>query len=272
MKEAHYSVVRYIADPARNEPYNVGIILWDEKHHAFGVDEGALARVVRDNPHLERDALLYLYGYVRQRVARSVPPFTKEGELRVIAEQTGFPVFFTEPRHTTLSADDKPGFQETLDRLLDRIVRPPRRRGGGSGVREAAELQRELKPLIEEQRIQRNFPLEAPGTKVARSVDFYANHGSHVALDVVNFALSKASDIRDRADREAFKIWDLLKSDQISHFYVLPVLGAHETMKSVNDIALSIVESTGGELVADVDEARELLVSAAGLRLSLMDL
>src|SRR5438128_1096878 len=130
MRPANYSVIRYIADPARNEPLNLGIIVWTKEGFAAKIDENAVARVVRENPHLERDALLYVDGFIHQQLARTVPPFTKDGFLRVVAEQAGFPVSFSEPRYTTLSGEGGQALEETLDRLLARIVRPGRRRGG----------------------------------------------------------------------------------------------------------------------------------------------
>ncbi len=262
MRSANYSVVRYIADPARNEPQNVGIIIWNDERFGLAIDDAALARVVRDNPHLERDGLLYLEGFLRQQLARTVPPFTEDGFLRIVLEQAGFPVSLTQPRETTTVDGDQTGLEETLERLMKRVVRPARRRGGPAGLKTTSMLQRDLKPLIEQQRIARNFPVEAR-TGVRRSVDFYANSGSNIALDVVNFALSRADDIRDRADQEAFKIWDLLQSPTIETYYVLPVFTEDESMYDAYETARSIVTATGGRTTADVDEARELLVGAA---------
>ena len=31
MKPAQYAVIRYIADPARNEPLNIGILAWSDE-------------------------------------------------------------------------------------------------------------------------------------------------------------------------------------------------------------------------------------------------
>jgi hypothetical protein len=260
---AQYAVVRYIGDPARNEALNVGIILWNERGFVLDVDEAAAARVVRENPHLARDSLLYLKEYLRQRLSRTVPPFTDEGFLRVIAEQTGFPVLLTQPRTTTLTTGDEGGMRDAMERLINRVVRPARRSGGQPGLKTTAHLQRELKPFIQQQRIQRNVTFEAPRTHAPRSVDFYANTGANVALDVVNLTLSKADAIRDRADQEAFKIWELLQSPHVERYYVLGVFAGLDSLREINDIAANILSSTGGKLISDVDEARHILETAA---------
>lgn len=263
MTSANYSVVRYIADPARNEALNVGVLVWNDSRFALQIDEGAVSRVIRDNPHLERDALLYLEGYLRQRITRTVPPFTKEGVFRVIAEQSGFPVLLTEPRFASAEGQDEKALSVTLERLLARVVRPPKRRGGGAGNQAAAALHRGLKPLIEDHKISRHYVIEAPRTQVPRSVDFYANHGSNVALDILNLALAKADDVRGRADQEAFKVWDLLESEQVTTFYVLPLLRSDESMADTNEVALKILQSTGGSVVTDIEDARHILTTAA---------
>jgi hypothetical protein len=262
MTRAQYSVIRYIGDPARNEPLNVGIIVWNETGFALQIDEGAVARVIRENPHLERDALLYLDEYVRQRLARTVPPFTDDGFLRVIAEQSGFPVLLTTPRVTTIAEEGEPGIQSALDQLLGRIVRPARRRGGYGGLRTTTMLQRELKPLIDQGKVERLYTLQAK-SGVPRTIDFFANSKSNVGLDVVNFSLAKADDVRDRADQEAFKAWDLLNSDSVNDYYVLGVFPPEPTMSQSTKTVASIITATGAQLARNVDEAREILEAAA---------
>ena len=136
MTPANYLVIKYNADPARGEEFNVGIIVWTPNGYSVAIDQEAVGRVVRENPHLERDALLFVEPTVRQTLKRTVPPFSSEGVLRVIKEQSGFPIHFTEARHTTLESDSEVGIPASMDRLMNRVVRPRRRTGGGRAVSE----------------------------------------------------------------------------------------------------------------------------------------
>jgi hypothetical protein len=262
MREASYAVVRYIADPARSEPLNVGIIIWTEKGWSLRVDEAAVARVVRENPRLERDALLYLDAYLRRELATRVPPFTEEGFLRVIKEQTGFPVLISEPRATMVGGETVSDINAALGQLVSRIV-TPRRRSGGSGLRVVSFLERELRPYVERQAISRHHTFIAPRTGVTRSVDFYANSRANVALDVVNLALVRADEIRLRADAEAFKIWDLLADGDLNEYLVYCEFPPDDKPEGLKQNATKIMESTGGRVTRDLDEAIEVLASAA---------
>jgi hypothetical protein len=266
MSSAHYSVIRYIADPARGEPYNIGVIVWNENGYAFDVDDAAIARITRDNPHLERDALMYVTSYIHQRLTQTVPPFTRDGLLRVVAEQSGFPIEFSDARYTmTGDKVPEPLVAET-ERLIARIVRPARRRGGPMGLRTTAALARELQPLIKQERIAKNFSVRAPRTGVHRTVDFYANSGANIALDVLNLSLARADDIRARADQEAFKVWDILDGELVNDYYVLGVVPSDRQLAEVTATAARVIRSTGGRFTANVDEAREILEAAAAAR------
>lgn len=262
MKHAHYSIVRYVADPARNEPVNVGVVLWSNNRFALRVDDLAVARVIRDNPRLERDALLYLAPYLFDRLAKATPPFTAEGFLGVIATESGFPIGFTEPRVAAVRGDSKAELDEAVDRLIGRVVRP-RRRPGGGGLRSVATLERDLKPYLAQEVIVRRHTLLAARTHIPRSVDFYANSGANVALDVLNLDLVKGDDIRMRADAEAYKVWDLLGSPEIKNYYVYCEFSAEDRVADVTHSASSIIESAGAKVLADVDEATSVLAAAA---------
>src|SRR6476619_5846297 len=99
MMPAEYVVIRYIADPARNEPLNVGILAWTGDDHTIKLDEDAIQRVVRDHPRLHRDALLAMEESIRERLA--LMPGIPASEIRErLAEEPGFPILLSEPRTT----------------------------------------------------------------------------------------------------------------------------------------------------------------------------
>src|SRR5439155_1319512 len=73
MTAAHYAVVRYIADPGRGEPFNVGVVLWDSEGYLLRIDRDAVKRVSQQSPWLEEDALHHLEADLAARLALSEP-------------------------------------------------------------------------------------------------------------------------------------------------------------------------------------------------------
>ena len=94
-------------------------------------------------------------------------------------------------------------------------------------------------------------------------MDFYANSRANVALDVVNLALVRADEIRLRADAEAFKIWDLLADGDLNEYLVYCEFPPDDKPEGLKQNATKIMESTGGRVTRDLDEAIEVLASAA---------
>jgi hypothetical protein len=130
MKPASYSVIRYIADSARNEPINVGIVIWTDDRVDLRVEEAAMAHVIHENPHLDRDALAYLEEMLDSEVLAQWPKDNGGRTEMFAAFRTG-PVMLTEPRETSIDDRQAMGFEVTLDRLLGRLVRPRKRRREG---------------------------------------------------------------------------------------------------------------------------------------------
>lgn len=251
-----FVVVRYIPDPARNEALNVGILLYGEVESFVAIDEAAVARVVRENPQLERDALLYLEPQLEAELAGAG---AREVE-KFLTRQKGFPVVFTEPRFTTVAED---GYQVTLQRLVDRVVRP-RRRSGGSGPNPLESLARELRAHLRQGDVQRNHFFQGSRSGIPRQFDFYANSKVNVALDVLRLAVAKADDIRQRADAEAFKVWDVSESTN-TRFCVYCVLASDDTLSATYVQAQRSIEAAGAIVVTDLDEAASVITGAGKL-------
>ena len=75
MSEAHYSVIRYIPDPSRGERLNIGILLWeDSADYRLELDQKAIERVIRENPRLERDSLLYIEPMLSEQLSSAITP------------------------------------------------------------------------------------------------------------------------------------------------------------------------------------------------------
>ena len=253
MTEGHYAVIKYIPDPARSEALNVGIVVWTNHMVRLSIDEHAVARVVRENPQLERDALFYLEPLLIEQF--STPSSTAVQVHKLLAEQTGFPVLFSEPR---LTAVGDGGIDATLERLLNRIVRP-RRRGGGAGGNPIETLAKQVRPLLQERHVQRNYSVLGSLSGIPRTVDFFANSGANVAVDVVRLAVSQADEIRKRADAEAFKVWDVLGGKQVSTFMTLCTFSSVGDLAEPNAHARRAIESAGARVVTVVEEAASAL-------------
>ena len=260
MTPAQYAVIQYIADPGRNEALNVGILLWSTQSYRLRIDESAVARVVRENPLLERDALLYLEPTLRRQLLGAAP-FSEERLRQSLEKQKGFPARLTEPRFTTLAGEEADALDSTLDRLIDRIVRP-RRRVGRSRPSPVEIFERRLRPLIRQGLVYPNYFFESSQTGIRRVVDFYANKGADVALDTLVLDIKRADSIRTRADAEAFKIEDIRTVSPIE-FIVYCDFSASDQLIEVNQNARRAIESTGAKVITDIDEAAQVLESVA---------
>jgi hypothetical protein len=256
---AKYSVIRYIPDPGRNEALNVGIVLWTDAELAVELDGQAIERVVRENPHLAKDALRGLADELRAELT-SGGASPEDCVRRWLAAQRGFPVAPTEGRLTTLAADSREAFQATLDRLLARVVRPKRRSGGG-GFDVARAVERSLQPLLSSQRVFRDYAFTSSRSGVSRSVDYFANSGANVALDLVKLDITRADEIRRRADAEAFKIEDIRSTNNIE-IVVLCSLNNDEALAQVNRDAQRIIGSVGARITTDAEEASRVIQAA----------
>ena len=254
MSEARYSVIRYMPDPGRGENLNIGILLWEETSAEYRLrfDQRAIDRVVRENPHLERDSLLYIEPMLSEQLSSAVAPAT--GRIKIILdEQGGFPLNLSEPRFTSVDEDEE-GMDTTVERLIKRVVRPRRR--FAPAQRPIDEMARRLKPLLDDQAISRDYVFGGTKTGVHRSADFFANSGANVALDVVRLALKKADEIRLRADAEANKVFDVLEGESpVRDYVVYCQLNSAREFAGINQDARAIIEDRGARVLTDLGDA-----------------
>lgn len=261
MNPASYVVIRYIADPARNEPLNVGVLAWAGRRHELAIDTGAVARVVRENPRLHPDALMAIGDVVAERLG--LQPSLPGGEIKErLAEQSGFPITFTEPRMTTIAADSGDALKTTVESLLTRIVRP-RRRSGRGGMDLAQMLERRLQPLVRAGSVQSNHLFRSTQTGVIRRVDYFANSGANLALDTIKLDLRRADEIRLRADAEAFKVTDIASRNDVRVVVLTSMPVAEDLLPTANEARL-ILASTPAEIVTDIDEAVQMFNRVVG--------
>ena len=262
MSQARYSVIRFMPDAGRGESLNIGILLWEAEsaEHRLSLDQEAVERVIRENPHLEKDSLLYIEPMLNEQLASAVAPATTRIK-KLIEGQHDFPLEITEPRFTTLPPDDE-NLDTTLERLVKRIVRPRRRRS--HMPRPIDLLESRLKPLLQSNRVSKRHFFDASKSGVQRRADFFANSGANVALDVLPLAITKADEIRKRADAEAFKVYDVLGgSSSVNEYLVYCQLGNDEQLAEIYGDARTVIEGQGARVMTDLDEAATALSNAA---------
>lgn len=255
MNTGHYSVIGYVPDPARQETLNIGAIVWSQSGYKLQIDEEAVARVVRENPKLERDALLYVESMLESKLDATVTNPEKDIP-GVIGSQSGFPLAFSEPRFTALP--DREALDASLAFLIDRVVRPRRRHGGP--VTNAGEiLKRELRPLLRQNVVEPNHVFTSTRTGRSRRVDFFANHGSHVAIDSVRLAVQRADEIGVRADAEAFKVFDIRGVNESINYLVMCEFAPDEELAPTNALARRVIEWAGGKVCDGPEEVMKRL-------------
>jgi hypothetical protein len=263
MSEARYSVIRYIPDPGRGERLNIGILLWDEEsaEYRLEIEQKAIERVIRENPRLASDSLFYIAPMLNEQLSSAVTPTTARIKS-ILGKRTGFPLDISEPRLTTISADED-GLDMTLDRLVKRIVRP-KRRGGPRHPKPADLVATKLKPLIQSQAVSRGYPLSATKSGVPRYADFFANSGANVALDVVQLAVTKADEIRLRADAEANKVSDILSGKAgVNDYLVYCQVTDDRQLSNTYGDARTVIEAQGARVLTDLDDAVSAISNAA---------
>ncbi len=179
MKTGHYTVIRFNADPARNELRNVGIMVWNDDDFRLHVSPDSIARVVRENPQLHFSALDWIEEGIRSRLDDC--KFSPDRAEAVINESPGFPVTFSEPLMTALESDGSTALDITLKSLVSRIVLP-RSRTATRAANPVTELAERLSELISTKVVLKNYRFEHSATGIRRQVDFYANSTTNAAL------------------------------------------------------------------------------------------
>lgn len=259
MLPAHYSVIRYMPDPGRGERLNIGVLLWTERQYALQFDDAALNRVLRDNPRLERESLYYIAPMIRQSLRGDGD---LEGRvLSLLSTQNGFPFDLTEARFTAVNDQSAAGLDEAVEGLVARIVRPKRIGRGSIDGRQL--LERRLRPLVRQGKIQPHHVFRAKLTGLERVVDYYANSSVNTALDVLKLSVTKADEIRSRADAEAFKVYDITRDNDL-RFVVFCDLSRDRSLQEANESAQRVLRSTGAQVATSLEEAEQAMRDANG--------
>ena len=137
------------------------------------------------------------------------------------ANQPGIPFVLAEPCSVGIPDSGIDAMEATLQRLLDRVVRPMTVEAVTARAPEAP-LLAALDPLIQRGKVIQGRRFQGGLTRQRRPVDFFAEADDEkgVALDVLNFEKKSEESMGERADAEAFKILDLKQNRFLNEFYV----------------------------------------------------
>ena len=123
--------------------------------YRLAIDDEAVARVVSENPRLERDALLYLLPMLERQLDSAVG--NPDHDIpQFIQTQSGFPVVFSEARFTQLPQASGDALGTAISDLVNRVVHPRRRHSGGSASLVDL-LDRHLRPLVRQNIVSANY-------------------------------------------------------------------------------------------------------------------
>jgi len=260
VRSARYVVVRYTPDPGRNEQLNIGVIVWDERSREWALDGSAIERVVRENPALARDALHYLSPAIEDAL-RGVDVPSETALTKQLVSIVGPSVSISEARHTSVGDAPDDSLASTLERLLNRIV-TPRRRSYSHGFDPVEAVAKNLRPLLRQRAVSQNHVFRKSQTGVRRTVDFFVNSGSNVALDALKLDLKRADEIRLRADAEAYKVFDVVSANPVKYF-VYCEMSDDSDLSEANSSATKILKSAGSEVLFKAEAASSRLMRAA---------
>lgn len=123
---ARYVLLRLTPDPLRDEPRNIGLIVWSDEHLQVTVDRDALERAASENPRLAVGALHDLEAQIRRQLHAAQLSASSPGEAVAswLAHHHGPLLDTTSPRHTIVLGRQQHALAELCTQLLGRMVTP----------------------------------------------------------------------------------------------------------------------------------------------------
>jgi hypothetical protein len=258
--DTHYSLLRFVPDPARGEALNVGVVLWTPDEIEVRLDDEALEGLARINPRLDRSGLAGIKLAIAEwmKSAEGSP----EKQVEQLKQNPPFlQLLVTDPRFTRLDLGDDAGIEPTVERLVERLVRP-KKRAVVSGFHPERALETRLRPLLRSKVVERHHPFSLSRSGIAREVDFFVNSGANLAMDTVQLAIRKSDEIMRRADAEAFKVEDIVAKNDVA-FSVFCHFSDAADYATVNKQATKVIESAGASVFDDVEDAAARISGAA---------
>lgn len=134
MLSGEYAVVRFVADMARDEPVNIGIIVSGSSGTVFLADDAAIQRMYLADPVLTADDVNAVLGFIADRVRSPAEQITLHGVVRTEPGEAGFidairdqlPERFivSDARFVEFSAPGSQAMETVAHGILARLVTP----------------------------------------------------------------------------------------------------------------------------------------------------
>jgi hypothetical protein len=261
----YYSVLRYVPDPARNEPVNIGIVITGPSGGLCQFDDRALERAKAQDPFVDRPGLEHLKHYFAELVES---PRTAFRQGMVVTAAPHEPAFLTlirdmhfeqlsvsEPLQVELLDESRGSMEEAVKDLVGRLVVPLKGRPRFI-VRDPTApveiLRRQLQPLI-----QRRWVLEQPQfqgwSRRLRTPDLAYFRPGRVAVVIENVRLNlkRERTIFEHADASAFEIYDIRRALEernggdviaVLHLPPEPSETVEEALLSIRSVASRVVD------------------------------
>jgi hypothetical protein len=263
MSEAQYSIIRCVPDPARGELFNVGVIVWSDTNFRVAVDQVAARRAARQCPGLARDAFRSLQQYLESRLGR-IATFGPDRMRDFIDNQAGLPFALGEPLNTRLDRNQNDPVADVLQKLMDRLVSPQASLDDAlPAMQEIPPLEARLAPLLRNGRIQKDYEIRGGRSGLNRHIDYFANSAANVGMDLL--ALDRGGDetLLSKTDAEAYKIVDVLNSQKVKGYYICCSFKSDSKHEGINEDLKGILESAGGKIITNIDDAASRMEAAA---------
>ena len=265
MLAGNYAVLRYIADPARDEPINAGILASGPSGAGFYTDSLALDRMRSVDPSLDPLTLDHVKDYM-DRAAREPALRVRPGGIEAVEPwQPGFvdalrgqlPERFTLGRSLFIDYADES--REAMDSagadLVKRLVKPPPRRLAFSEPDPGApfeRLKRLLATFIESGSVRERPDIQG-FTRRVRHPDFFYRRadGTAVIILTVKMDYQRPWQLSQAVDARAFELLDVKQSQHAVALALVeqplqPSPEYFETLKSIQAVADEVLDAQPG--------------------------
>ena len=274
--EGQFSVIRYIPDPARNEPVNVGVVLKFGEEVEVKTHRDAVRRAITSDPQADESALGRIDGFLERMTQepqllidrhsgqpRDVPP--EDGDfLHALSQQSTGKLLFAEPQYIEISSGRKEELERHLSALVDRLARPLRQRARFAPVQNPPrlEMQRALQQWIRIGVVKMNETLEGR-SGIPRRANFYFENGRNYLVNHIVLEQKRESQLFSKAQSDAFEIEDIRRGASSKQWQPMVVCKfapdrAEDVVSQVRNI-FDVVECPVFDASAELDDAINLV-------------
>jgi hypothetical protein len=280
MPAGTYAVVRYIADPARDEPINIGVAARGPAGAVFRTDQAALDRMRVTDPYIDPVTIPHVVEYIERLVdepilrlgangAEAIEPWSPDF-LAALGEQ--LPERFTlgRPLFIEYADESRAAMEAAAEDLSARLVKPVTRRPAFPHDPGAPfeRLKKLLVTSIKSGRVMVRANVQGTLTRRVRQPDFYYRDrmGRAVVVETVKLTQRPRHIVSKTADAAAFELLDL-KTQQGTRAVAIvepqesPTADYFDARQSIEAVADEIIDTPEG-IAAFAEQVERELVTA----------